>query len=225
MPAELKLPIRRVSLVDSVYETLLEGIVSAHFPPGAELNSVELAERFDVSRTPVKEAIKLLIHDGFVEQINNHKARVARCSPDDVAEIYEVRKHLEAAAAEKAARNIDRSAAEALYQKALQLEQSQGEADWAERAIEFDLEFHDAVAAASGNRYLRKEIARYRTFVRGFCRMTGREATLRQALQEHLAILDALRAGKPAAARKAMLSHIDARRDAAVKELQSQVRD
>ena len=65
---QLDSPLKRLSLVDSVYETLLQAIVSGGLSPGAELNSVELAEQLDVSRTPVKEAIKLLTHDGLARQ-------------------------------------------------------------------------------------------------------------------------------------------------------------
>lgn len=55
------------------------------------------------------------------------------------------------------------------------------------------------------------EIHRYRLLVRSFCVMTGRQATLQQALNEHIAILDALASGRPNAARKAMAEHITSR--------------
>lgn len=208
---QLDSPLKRLSLVDSVYETLLQAIVSGGLSPGAELNSVELAEQLDVSRTPVKEAIKLLTHDGLARQVNHHKARVVQFSRQDIIEIYDLRKHLEGAAAEKATKFIDDDVLKTLRQQANQILQSHKEVDWAGRAIEYDIRFHETLAAACGNERLRSEISRYRLLVRGFCRMTGREATLAQAMREHIAILDALESRRPAAARKAMVAHIEAR--------------
>ena len=94
----LKKNVRPLSLVDSIYETLLEAIVSGQLPHGSELNSVGLAKQLEVSRTPLREALRLLERDGLVHQEGNHKARVAEFSADDIREIYEVRLQLEAAA-------------------------------------------------------------------------------------------------------------------------------
>ncbi len=208
---QLNLPIARHSLVDSVYDTLLEAVVSGQLPPGTEMNTVVLAEQLDVSRTPVKEALKILAHDGLVEHVKDHKARVARFSRQDVIEIYEVRGQLEAAAAERAAKLIDDRALQELRGEADKLLASRRDVDWSARAMEYDIRFHDVLAAACGNERLRKEIARYRLLVRGFCRLTGRDATLLQALREHIGIIDALQSRRPAAARKAMATHIQAR--------------
>ncbi len=104
--AGLKKGVRPISLVDSIYETLLDAIVSGQLPHGSELNSVSLAKQLDVSRTPLREALRLLERDGLVHQAGNHKARVAEFSADDIREIYEVRLHLEAASAELAAKHI-----------------------------------------------------------------------------------------------------------------------
>jgi len=207
----LKPTIQRLSLVESVYETLLEAIISGQLAPGAELNSVLLAEQLDVSRTPVTEAIKLLAHDGVAEQLNHRRARVAKFSHQELADIYEVRKVLESAAAGKAARNIDAGTLKEIAKEARQLNRSRGDVDWAARALEFDIRFHDTLAAACGNERMQKEVAHYRLLVRAFCRATSDEATLLTALEEHMVILEALNSRKPAAARQAMAAHIDAR--------------
>jgi DNA-binding GntR family transcriptional regulator len=127
-------------LVESIYETLLEAIVSGRLALGSELNSVGLAKQLDVSRTPLREALRLLERDGLVHLTENHKARVANFSTDDIREIYEVR-----------------------------------------------------------------------LLVRSFCVLTGQPSTLKQALNEHIAIIHALATGRPSAARKAMSLHISSR--------------
>jgi len=203
--------VRRVSLVESIYETLAEAIVSGQLSHGCELNSVGLAKQLDVSRTPLREALKLLERDGLVQQIGNHKARVAEFSADDIREIYEVRLQLEAAAAERAAKRIPADVLATLRTEADELCRHMGDVDWCEQAIAYDLRFHEVIATASGNNRLRNEIRRYRLLVRSFCVITGKRAALQQALKEHLAILDALSTGRPAQARKAMADHVTAR--------------
>ena len=88
-----------------------------------------------------------------------------------------------------------------------------------QRALDFDLRFHDAVAAASGNRRLRQEIAKYRLLVRAFCRMTGNSENLREALKEHQAVLKALGERQPAAAGQAMAQQVQKRVDAVLGSL------
>jgi DNA-binding GntR family transcriptional regulator len=212
-------PILRASLADAVYDTLVEAIVHGRLAPGEELIAVALAARFHVSRTPVTEAIQRLAHDGLVEQSASHKAHVVRLSRDDVVEIYTVRGHLEAAAAERAAKQMPESQLRALREQANRLAAAQQSVDWGQQAIDFDLRFHDSIALASSNRRLAADIARYRRLVRCFCRLTGSEQNLRAAFAEHLKILDALEKHKPAAARKAMVAHVESRLSAVLAEL------
>lgn len=215
----LNAQIKRTSLVDAVYESLLEAIVSGGLAPGAELNSVELAQQLEVSRTPVKEAIKLLIHDGLVEQVNNHKARVAQFTSQDICEIYELREQLEGAAVEKVTQSIDEKVLNQLRSESESLLQTYGELSWASKAVNYDIRFHTILATESGNRRLLKEIMRYRLLVRGFCRMTGSEETLLQALKEHIVIIEAIESREPLLARQAMVSHIQARKETVLEQL------
>lgn len=211
--------IRRASLVDLVYETLVEAIVSGGVPSGSELNTVELSKQLDVSRTPVKEAIKLLLRDGLIEQVNNHKARVVQFSRDDVIEIYDVRKILESTAAELAAKFIDDETLKSLRKELNSLLRNRDDVDWSKKVREFDVHFHDTLAAASKNRRLRADVARYRLLVRSFCRMTGKASVLVDALKEHLEIVKAMETRRPAVARKAMAKHIQLRAETVLLQL------
>jgi DNA-binding GntR family transcriptional regulator len=217
-------PIPRASLADAVYEMLVEAIVSGQLTPGADLSAVALATRFQVSRTPVTEALQRLLHDGLVEQSANHQARVVRLARQDVIEVYEVRGHLEAAAVELAATRMPAEKIAELQQQADALTNDSNAPDWPSRAIDFDLAFHAAVAEACGNRRLRDDISRYRRLVRCFCRLTGSLQNLQAALIEHLAILEALERRRPAQARKAMQMHIRNRQEAVLAELFSDER-
>jgi DNA-binding GntR family transcriptional regulator len=211
MATALNVTIKRTSLTDAVYETLLESIISGRLALGTELSTVALAGQLDVSRTPVTEALRRLENDGLVNQLTNNRVRVAIFSRNDVVEIYEVRKHLEAASAEAAALSLSEAQLAELRQATNNLATTRKKVDWSARAIEFDISFHDTLAAATGNRRLRQDIGRYRLLVRSFCRLTGDTTNLDAAFREHLVILESLEARKPAAARKAMITHIENR--------------
>jgi DNA-binding GntR family transcriptional regulator len=204
-------PLVRQTLVDSVYETLIEAILSGKIASGAELNEVAVARELGVSRTPVHEALAWLAADELIE-LSGSRARVRTMTALEVAELYDVRLLLEGSAVERAARRIEDGVLQQLREETKELARTRGNADWPARAIEFDIRFHDLVAQASGSSRLRSEIKRYRLLVRAFCRITGGHLkNLQDSFQEHLAILRALEKRDPKAARKAMEAHIEQR--------------
>lgn len=206
----LAAPIARTSLADSVYQHILEAILAGGLPGGTELNEVALAAEVGVSRTPVHEALRRLAADGLVVQLANRRACVAQFGRQDILEIYEMRKILECATVERAARQLPEDQLAELRAEAEDLHAARDGRAWSNRALDFDIRFHALLAAAAGNERLRGEITKYRHLVRALCRMSG-PANLRAALAEHRRILDALEARDPATARRAMAVHIDAR--------------
>jgi DNA-binding GntR family transcriptional regulator len=218
-PTQLALNVARVSLADSVYETLLEAILSGQLSTGVELNAVSLATQLQVSRTPVQEAIRRLENDGLVVNPLGRKARVARFTRDDAREVYEMRMVLESAAAALAARKISAAALASLKRETAELAATKEAPDWPVRALEYDARFHRAIAEAAGNARLRDDIARYRLLVRGFCRMTGSLVNLRAAFSEHRQILKAIAARDAERASGAMRRHIERRMQTALDTL------
>jgi len=220
MVMKVSAPIAKTYLGESVYQALLENILSGALPSGAEVSEVGLAQELHVSRTPVHEAIQKLSSDGLVVQQSGRRPRVARFDRGDIAELYEMRRILEAAAAERAATKMDPATLRELRRRADELlsGRSGKEDEWKRRALDFDQHFHETLARASGCRRLRDDVLRYRLLVRAFCRMTGSLSNLVEALHEHLRILKALQARNPDAARKAMSDHIDARLRVVLKE-------
>lgn len=198
----------QASLAERVYTTLLESILAGRVVRGTILSEVAVAKQLNVSRTPVHDALRQLAKDGLVEQATGRRARVAQFTPDDVFEIYEMRKILEGPAAELAAGRMDQRQLGPLRSQAEFLMNSIGHPDWLGRWADFDEEFHHTIAASSGNRRLANDIDRYRLLHRGFNITAFDPAALPQALEEHLRILDALDARNPQAARDAMMAHI-----------------
>jgi DNA-binding GntR family transcriptional regulator len=218
--AQLRGPIARTSLADTVYQHILEAILSGGLPAGTELSEVALAAELGVSRTPVHEALRRLAADELVVQLASRRVRVAKFERPDILEIYEMRKVLECAAVERAARQIDPEELTALSEETDRLMQASPSRGWTARVLEFDQRFHAVLATAAGNDRLRSEITKYRHLVRAFCRLSGNRANLRAAMAEHRRILDALAARDAGGARRAMAAHIDARLAAVLAELE-----
>jgi DNA-binding GntR family transcriptional regulator len=83
---------------DLVHEALREAILSGALPQGEVLSQVQLAEQFGVSRTPLREALRMLQAEGFVDSVPNRRVRVANLSVSDLEQLYAQRIVLEALA-------------------------------------------------------------------------------------------------------------------------------
>ncbi len=83
---------------DVVHEALREAILSGGLPQGAVLSQVQLAQQFGVSRTPLREALRMLQVEGFVDSVPNRRVRVAEVSVGDLEQLYAQRIVLEALA-------------------------------------------------------------------------------------------------------------------------------
>lgn len=106
MTSVLGEPVEHRQLKDSVYLKLRQEIVTATLPPGYMLREAELAARFGVSKTPLREAFVRLEKDGFVQIAPYRSAVVTGYSQQDLREIYEVRELLEGQCAREAAVSI-----------------------------------------------------------------------------------------------------------------------
>ena len=198
-----------LSLSDSVYEQLEGAILSGAFGCGDELNEVSLASRLQVSRTPVREALRRLAAEGLVLTSRHQRSRVICFSAQEAIEVYQVRQFLEAGATRLAAERITAEQLRPLHTLAAASEPDSGK-NWEKAAWQFDEALHATIAEASGNERLRKEIARIRRLVvllRAKSLDSPRRALRRK---EHLLILHALELHDPESAAAAMNRHIAA---------------
>lgn len=210
MNVTLALPpnLEQTRLSDAVYETLLEAILGGGLVPGTVVSEVALARQLEVSRTPVHDALRQLSKDGLIEQRANHRAVITTFAREDVHDVFEMRRLLEGEAAYRAATGMDRPELARLRASGDSLAKSRKRPDWVERWADFDEDFHTSVARASGSKRLFQDIARYRMLHRGFNILTTTVDCLKQALDEHFAILDALEKRDAEEARRRMTSHI-----------------
>jgi DNA-binding GntR family transcriptional regulator len=207
-PLNLQGRIEHTRLSDAVYESLLDAIITARLTPGAIVSEVSLAKQLQVSRTPVHDALRQLAKDGLVEQRAGRRAVIRMFSKDDVHDIFEMRKLLEGESTRRAAERIDKATIAHLRSIGETLKTHPQTPDYLTRWADFDEEFHEAIAQASGSKRLWEDITRYRLLHRGFNKLTTTIDGLQEALAEHFQILDALERRDGEAASKAMIEHI-----------------
>ena len=201
---------------EALAETLCEQIILGHLGPGEKLNEVELATRFNVSRGPVREALRRLAERSLVVFSPNAGARVIRHSLDDILHLLYVREHLEGAAAKLAA--LEMTADEKAGLRKLLKAHSDAIAanrDGAYVQYSDDLDFHYVIIKASRNPILFNILccdlyARLRIFRHHHKNTPGRGE---KALEEHRRILMAIEEGDPELAELLMRRHIAAARD------------
>lgn len=194
-----------------MYGAILERIVRGDLPNGTIVSELALAEELGVSRTPVHDAVRQLAKDGLVVREGTRRARVTEFTPDDVFEIFEMRKFLEGPAVELAAGRMDRRHCAPLRAAADALAGLPRSApEWTAAWADFDELFHRTIAQASGNGRLAADIGRYRLLHKGINRLSTDPASLQSALAEHLGILDAIEARDGRLARERMVAHIAA---------------
>lgn len=206
-PAGLQRP---NSLAGNVYDAIFAQLMSLQIPPGARITVDTLVRELNVSHTPIREALGRLEGEGLVQRSHLVGYRAApQVSRDRFDELYELRLMLEPEAAAKAAARIDAAGLDALQQLAGVMAADDGE-DAQLRYSDFarqDAEFHDKILEIAGNGLMRDVLRMQHTHFHIFRLMYHRLVTA-EALDEHEALLDALRRGNPELAREAMRIHI-----------------
>ncbi len=196
-----------------VQEELRGDILGGRCEPGSRLREEELAERFGLSRTPVREALRRLEADGLVTVTPRRGAEVVRWRDDDLAELVELRALLEGHAARRAAvgGGVDLVALTELCAR-MEAEAPPGTEprDGADEITRLNMELHRAVHRAGGKllpdllaRLIDVPVVR-RTF------HTYSDAELRRSFAQHRELVDALAAGDGDWAAAVMQAHIRA---------------
>jgi len=180
------------SLNSVVTDAIREAIFMGQFKPGERLPETKLAELFEVSRIPIREALRVLAYEGIVE-INPRKgARVPLLSPEELTEIIELRAELEGISARNAARDCSPEDREKLQQLLDEGNKAASNKDL-ETLNRVNSEFHAVLADAGKNRYLAEfaKSLRDRTFWLFSARSEERNI---ESWREHSAILEAVMA-------------------------------
>ena len=153
VPATPTNRIRRSSLHAEMVEILRELIIGGELVPGDRLREAELCARFGVSRTPLREALKILETEGLVTLQPNRGATVSRISPDEIRELFEVIANLERIALELAVARMDERAMKKLLRMHERMMRHY-RAGRRRACFQVDFDTHNAIVALSGNSLL-----------------------------------------------------------------------
>jgi DNA-binding GntR family transcriptional regulator len=137
------------------YFAIIRGIADGEYPPGSRLGEESLAQTLEMSRTPVREALRRLAAEGLVEISRNRGARIASWTAAEVEELFELRVILEGYAARLAATNADDEDIDELRRIQARFESAiAGDADVEGGTAELNNQFHSVLTRATKNRQL-----------------------------------------------------------------------
>ncbi|MFZ4284894.1 GntR family transcriptional regulator [Variovorax sp. HJSM1_2] len=202
------------SLHDDVADRLREEIFSGSFAPGSFLDEVALCEKLAISRTPLREALKVLTAEGLLRHEPRRGCFVNQVTEKDLDEIFPVIALLEGRCAFEAARNASDAellALESMHDKLVKAARAKRINDY--YAANFAI--HEAIIALADNRWLAQVISDLRKILK-LARLQQLHAPgrLAQSLAEHLAVFAALKARDSEGADAAMRTHLTRQREA-----------
>lgn len=199
------------SAADKAYEILKQRVVGGRFAPAAQLKEEHLARELDISRTPVRAALKRLVEDGLATAAPGYGVRVAEWTEFDIEETYDLRGLLEGHAAALAARKGGPELAKRLDMLNDEMDQAirkDGSA-LAEQLQNINSRFHHAIMDAAGSHRLRGMLAGVIDMpivTRSHFISTLQDKL--QSLQHHRDLADAIRANDSELARQVMQLHL-----------------
>ncbi|MBQ7587298.1 MAG: GntR family transcriptional regulator [Lachnospiraceae bacterium] len=196
-------------LRDVVFKTLRQGILRGDLKPGERLMEIPLAAKLGVSRTPIREAIRMLELEGLVTMVPRKGAEVAWISKQDLRDVLEVRKSLDSLAVSLACDRITGEEKEALQNAEVEFEHSIEKGN-ATSIAEADVRFHDVILKAGKNgrlmqmiNNLAERMYRYRL---EYIKDSRNHARI---IEEHRKIIKFIIEGDKANACNAIETHID----------------
>ncbi|MBS0449838.1 MAG: GntR family transcriptional regulator [Proteobacteria bacterium] len=213
--------ISRLALHDQVASRLRTMLIEGHIAPGAKLNERELCEQLRVSRTPLREAIKLLAAEGLVDLLPNRGAVAVKLTEADVVNTFELLATLEGLSGELAAQRI--TDAELAELRALHYEML---ACFARRDLSgyyrINARIHAAINDAAKNPVLTSTYRSINARVQSLRFRTNQdEAKWAGAVAEHGRMIDALTEHDPAAMRQVLIEHLNRKRDTVLELLRA----
>lgn len=202
--ANAYLPLR-----DVVFQTLREAILKGDLKPGERLMELQLAAKLGVSRTPIREAIRMLQQEGLAITIPRRGAEVARMTEKDMEDVLQIRESLEILAVQLACEKITEEQLVELEEKVKGFEGAV-KTGHVKQIAHSDIEFHDMIYVAADNpklvtmlNNLREQIYRYRI------EYLKDDRIYPQLVEEHREIIDGLRRRDKAFVIAMVKKHVD----------------
>ena len=204
-PAPARPPLAPRALYEEVADRLRQQIFARELAPGSWIDELKLAAEFGISRTPLREALKVLAVEGLVTMKLRRGAYVTEMSTTDVVQVYHLLSLLESDAAAQVADRADDAGRTRLLALHAQLEARVGERDAFFAANET---FHMALLELAGNRWTVQIVADLRKVMKlNRQHSLFKQGRLAESLAEHRALMSAIEARDGDAARRLMQQH------------------
>jgi DNA-binding GntR family transcriptional regulator len=215
------IPIQRAALHEQVAQRLRQMLVEGRIAPGAKLNERELAQLLNVSRTPLREAIKMLAAEGLVELLPNRGAVAVSLTEEDIVHTFEVMASLEAQAGELAAERITQH--ELAEIQAMHFEML---AAYTRRDLSayytLNARIHSAIVAAAKNPVLAQLYRQVNARLQALRFRSNQDGEKwNHAVQDHHRMIEALAKHDGAAMREVLLAHLAQKRAVVLEQLRA----
>jgi len=212
------------TLSGQITEALREAIVKGEIAPGEKLNEPKLAEQYQISRGPLREAMRRLVAMGLVTHVPHIGASVVRFELNSIMELYDVREALEGKAAALAAQNMSDHDIQQLHQL-LAIHQNHYDNNQGEyMQAEGDFDFHYQIIKGSGNKMLTHQLCNeLYHLIRMFRFQTSRyKKRSDRALKEHAQLIYAIEERDSVMAEMLMRRHIARAKNSICQALKTQ---
>ncbi|WP_243545654.1 GntR family transcriptional regulator [Pseudodesulfovibrio tunisiensis] len=215
---------KKENLSIRILRTLKQRILNWEYPPNKPLVEESLCREFDVSRSPVREALRMLAAAGFAERMENRTFVVKQIHPDEVREIYELRKALELYVVERLCTRTDvdpqLDSLQHEWEKFCRASRENDQLDYSQVAL-WDQSFHEGLAEIFGNKAICRTLRSFSERLLIFRTMDFQHpGRLETTCNQHLAIIDAIRKGDAERARSHLLENIEEGQDNANNSVQ-----
>ncbi|MGV1800432.1 GntR family transcriptional regulator [Agrobacterium vitis] len=201
--------VRAGNTVEQLVRAIADLIIVGDLKPDDKLDEGSLATRFEVSRTPVREALRQLCAMGLVERKPNKSAVVTNVTGGFLTSMFEAMAELEGMCARLAAERMtleERRALERMHRDSIRIVQAGQTEDYSA----YNIEFHNRIYQGAHNQHILELVTQTRSrlapFRRAQFRLTGR---LSLSFQEHEAIVNAILRGEKTAAAEAAYRHVE----------------
>lgn len=191
-----------------IYERIRQDILDGRYTKGQSLIEQRLAEKFGVSRTPIREVLRQLELDGLVESIPNRGVFVIGITREDIEHIYEIRQRIEGLAASWA---VNKMTAEELHEleNICNLMEFYTQKKDISQVAKLNTQFHEVIFKAAHSKYLRNILSNFQAYIQ-WARYASLkvEGRMEAALIEHKAIVEAFNKKDGFLAEKLIMEHV-----------------
>ncbi len=210
---------------DKVYSHLKNAILRGEYKAGDRLVERNLAEKLNISRTPIREALFRLESQKFVSTLPRKGVVVNEISRDEILEVFMILSALESMAVRLAATKIDaetRRECDQVISELKAIKHNMEEIGEQDAHVEYNLKYNDLIGKASKNTRLHEMMMDLKDYVRAFTSLSKQTpGRVHEALDEHLDILTAVRDGRPELAESYASIHIEKAKQAYIQSSQA----